>query len=320
VSIGAVPGGMPRGIPGPHPARYWGKYRATVLDNIDPLAQARLLCDAPALPGMLLNWALPCVPYAGMEEGFFALPPIGANVWLEFENGDPSYPIWTGCFWEIGEIPLVYELSPEDPSLVKVFRSKYCTLVFNDTPEEGGMSLSAIDPAVDVPVSMTMNSTGVEINVGPMTVLMNPEVGITISAGETVVELTEENITAEAPTIEVTAEEDVSVTATTTTLESEVNVIGPTDIEGPTSVSGPVGIEGAVDITGVVEISPELNVTGAVSVEGETNIAGALTVELETNIAGALTVELETNIAGALTVEGDVAVLGLIEGVVVPPI
>ena len=45
------------------------------------------------------GWALPAVPYAGDGVGFFMIPPIGASVWIEFEHGDPDYPIWTGCFW-----------------------------------------------------------------------------------------------------------------------------------------------------------------------------------------------------------------------------
>jgi type VI secretion system (T6SS) baseplate-like injector VgrG len=78
---------------------FWGKYRATVIDNADPLMLGRLLCEVPSLPTTLLNWALPCVPYAGEKARMFALPPIGANVWIEFEGGDPEYPIWSGVFW-----------------------------------------------------------------------------------------------------------------------------------------------------------------------------------------------------------------------------
>ena len=48
---------------------------------------------------------MPCAPFAGSGVGFFALPPVGANVWVEFEGGDPDYPIWSGCFWGAGEVP-----------------------------------------------------------------------------------------------------------------------------------------------------------------------------------------------------------------------
>ena len=48
---------------------------------------------------MPTTWALPCVPFAGINAGFFAVPAIGSAVWIEFEQGDPDYPIWAGCFW-----------------------------------------------------------------------------------------------------------------------------------------------------------------------------------------------------------------------------
>lgn len=301
----------------PRNAGYWGKFRGTVIDNIDPEGLARLLCEVPALPAMLLNWALPCVPYAGPEVGFFAIPPIGANVWVEFEGGDPGYPVWTGCFWELLEIPLALELSPEDPSLVKVFRSDFCTLVFNDTPVEGGITISVVDPAVDLPVTLTMNSTGVEVNVGETTIIMNPEVGITVSAAEAVVEVTPETISVDAPTIELTAT-DVNVTGNTS-IEGVVEITGDTSVEGAVEITGDTEMTGALEVTGAVDITGAVNVTGELANEGDVNIAGALSVEGDINGLLAVTVEGDLNVLGAVTVEGDEAVLGIIEGVIVPP-
>jgi hypothetical protein len=85
---------------------HFGKYRGTVANNIDPTTRGRLQVSVPAVYGTnTLNWALPCVPYAGPSEGFFFLPPIGANIWVEFEAGDINFPIWAGCFWGDGECP-----------------------------------------------------------------------------------------------------------------------------------------------------------------------------------------------------------------------
>ncbi|HEX6229566.1 MAG TPA: phage baseplate assembly protein V, partial [Solirubrobacterales bacterium] len=70
---------------------YFGKYRGTVEQNLDPLQQGRLQVKVPAVLGDgTLSWAMPCVPYAGSQVGFYAVPPIGANVWVEFEGGDPD--------------------------------------------------------------------------------------------------------------------------------------------------------------------------------------------------------------------------------------
>ena len=37
--------------------------------------------------------------------GFAFLPDVGAGVWIEFEGGDASLPIWSGCYWHDGEAP-----------------------------------------------------------------------------------------------------------------------------------------------------------------------------------------------------------------------
>lgn len=84
--------------------RHYGKYRGTVT-NTDATTM-RVQATVPAVLGPTPSgWALPCVPYAGKQVGFVMLPDIGTNVWIEFEGGDPSYPIWTGCFWSQGDIP-----------------------------------------------------------------------------------------------------------------------------------------------------------------------------------------------------------------------
>jgi hypothetical protein len=86
-------------------APFYGKYRSKVVNNLDPEMLGRIIPLVPAISELPLTWALPNVPFAGSGVGMFALPAIGANVWIEFEGGDPNYPIWTGCFWGQGEVP-----------------------------------------------------------------------------------------------------------------------------------------------------------------------------------------------------------------------
>jgi uncharacterized protein involved in type VI secretion and phage assembly len=78
---------------------FYGKYRGKVVENNDPLKRGRIKASVPAVLEGEMTWAEPCTPYAAPKLGWFALPPVGANVWIEFENGDPNYPIWSGCFW-----------------------------------------------------------------------------------------------------------------------------------------------------------------------------------------------------------------------------
>lgn len=99
-------------------SHFFGKYRGKVVDNNDVLSQrGRLQVMVPAVLGDEPIWAVPCVPYAGPDVGFFFLPPIDAGVWVEFEGGDPSYPIWSGCFWGDGELPS--EAATSDTRILK---------------------------------------------------------------------------------------------------------------------------------------------------------------------------------------------------------
>jgi hypothetical protein len=85
---------------------YYGKYRGRVTSVDDPLNLGRLKARVPAVLGDVeTGWALPSLPFAGPNQGQFTLPPVDAGVWIEFEAGDPSYPIWTGCFWSSGQLP-----------------------------------------------------------------------------------------------------------------------------------------------------------------------------------------------------------------------
>jgi hypothetical protein len=86
--------------------RFYGKYRGIVANNLDPLQQGRLQATVPAVLGAnLSSWALPSAPYAGNNAGFFTVPQVGSGVWIEFEGGDPSHPIWSGAWWAGGEVP-----------------------------------------------------------------------------------------------------------------------------------------------------------------------------------------------------------------------
>jgi uncharacterized protein involved in type VI secretion and phage assembly len=84
--------------------RFFGKYRGTATD-VDA-GTLRIKAEVPAVLGSVpTGWCMPCVPYAGPNVGIAFLPEVGAGVWIEFEAGDVSYPIWSGCYWREGELP-----------------------------------------------------------------------------------------------------------------------------------------------------------------------------------------------------------------------
>src|SRR5712692_988246 len=87
-------------------SRFYGKYRGIVSDNADPLSRGRVKANVPEVLGDVESgWASPCAPYAGPDKGWFVIPESGDGVWIEFEAGDPSRPIWVGSWWGDGDIP-----------------------------------------------------------------------------------------------------------------------------------------------------------------------------------------------------------------------
>jgi uncharacterized protein involved in type VI secretion and phage assembly len=82
--------------------RFYGKYRALVVDNADPENRGRMKLSIPSVLGseVVSGWALPCTPYGGAaDQGFFFIPEVDSAVWVEFESGLLDYPIWVGSFW-----------------------------------------------------------------------------------------------------------------------------------------------------------------------------------------------------------------------------
>ena len=150
--------------------QFFGKYRGKVENNVDPMQMGRVQISVPAvLGGGRLSWAMPCAPYAGPKVGLFAIPPVGANIWVEFEGGDPDYPVWSGCFWGKGEVPA----SPAVAEM-KVIKTEGITLTLNDTPGGGGFTVEVNPPAVSAPLKLVFNSSGIELSNGAASVKLSP--------------------------------------------------------------------------------------------------------------------------------------------------
>jgi Type VI secretion system/phage-baseplate injector OB domain len=149
---------------------FFGKYRGVVTNNVDPLLLGRVQVSVPAVLGAgQLSWAMPCSPYAGPQIGLFAVPPNGANVWVEFEAGDPDYPILAGCFWGAGEVPA----SPAIPD-VKIWKTDSVTLTLSDVPGAGGFTLEVGSPAVPGTLKLVFDASGIELSNGSASVKLSP--------------------------------------------------------------------------------------------------------------------------------------------------
>jgi uncharacterized protein involved in type VI secretion and phage assembly len=157
---------------------YWGKYRGTVVNNVDPLMIGRIMAIVPAVSGVALSsWAMPCVPVAGIQNGTFAVPIPGSGVWIEFENGDPDYPIWTGCFWgSAAERPALSQLVPPGVPGFTYQTPLQNGITVNDVPgPTGGIMLKTATGA-----TLIVNDTGIYIQngKGASIVMVGPSVTI----------------------------------------------------------------------------------------------------------------------------------------------
>ncbi len=161
--------------------KYYGKHRGLVINNIDPMQKARLLVQVPDVIGLgISSWAMPCVPIAGPQMGSFVVPLIGALVWVEFEGGNPDYPIWTGCFWgSAAEVPaLALAGVPASPNIVFQTMAQN-TLMVSDLPgPTGGIMLKSTTGA-----SIIVNDTGIYIQNGKGASIVMVGPAVTINNG-----------------------------------------------------------------------------------------------------------------------------------------
>jgi hypothetical protein len=136
--------------------RLYGKYRGTVTDNLDPLRIGRVRVRVPEVTGGAdLGWAMPCVP-----AGFFSVPPIGAEVWIEFEQGNPDYPICSGSLWNSAAgMPAPLPGQPDRTVLIQTEGGHQ--IVLDDTP-----GAAAITFRTAFGQQIVLSRTGIEIDDG----------------------------------------------------------------------------------------------------------------------------------------------------------
>lgn len=142
---------------------FYGKYRGKVTDNMDPLMMGRVRATVPDVMGdQESGWAMPCAPFGGSGVGFFAVPTVGAGVWIEFEHGDPDYPIWSGCwFGSLAEMPPKLLVPPPPSKKVMIITEGGHSITLDDTPGIGGIMLQT-----STGQKIVMNALGIEIDNG----------------------------------------------------------------------------------------------------------------------------------------------------------
>ena len=166
-------------------APLYGKYRGTVTNNVDPLQIGRIQVMVPDVAGFVPStWAMPCVTATGINTGLFTVPMLGAGVWIEFERGNPDYPIWVGGFWgSAAEVPaLALAGNPASPSVV-LQSGLQNTIAISDVPgPAGGILLKSVTGAM-----IMVNEVGITISNGQGATIVLAGPTVTINNGALVV-------------------------------------------------------------------------------------------------------------------------------------
>lgn len=164
---------------------YYGKYRGVVINNIDPLRTGRIMASVPDVGNSIpLTWAMPCVPITGKQMGTYVVPQIGAGVWIEFEQGNIDYPIWSGCFWgSAAEVPTIANAgNPVSPSIVLQTGLMNMVVISDMAGPTGGIMLKTATGAM-----ILINDVGITISNGKGASIQMTGPNVTINNGALVV-------------------------------------------------------------------------------------------------------------------------------------
>lgn len=159
-------------------SRYYGKYRGMVVDVDDPEKLGRITAKVPEiLQDQVSPWALPAAPFAGPSHGLVLIPEVGDGVWIEFEAGDPSRPIWTGGWWASGELP-----DPGDTEVRVLATSTGQKLVLDDKNKEihlihsGGAEISMTDDDITLTIGQSegkLTADQISLKIGTTEITMS---------------------------------------------------------------------------------------------------------------------------------------------------
>lgn len=160
----------------------YGIHQGTVTQNVDLKTLGRVQVSVPAVLGDgKLAWALPCTPFSGKGVGLYTVPPVGAKVWVAFEDGDLDKAVVLGGFWEVGEVPAPHPL----PTLA-MLKTGCISVTLDDLPGGGGLTIEISPPAVSMPIKIAATSAGLELSVGASKIVLN---GVTVKVNDGALEV-----------------------------------------------------------------------------------------------------------------------------------
>jgi uncharacterized protein involved in type VI secretion and phage assembly len=157
---------------------YYGKYRATVINNVDPMLQGRIMVQLADRYGPFPStWAMPSFPLAGLACGVVVLPPVASQVWVEFEAGDPDFPVWTGAFWpDPGGFPplALAGATPATPN-IHLQTTTGVSITLSDNPAQNVMIKTLTGAMIMIGAAgiTIMNGQGASIQMSGPSVIIN---------------------------------------------------------------------------------------------------------------------------------------------------
>jgi uncharacterized protein involved in type VI secretion and phage assembly len=158
--------------------RYHGLYRGTVVNNVDPMKAGRIwvqVADVAALTPT--TWVSPCLPIAGLQSGFFTIPPLQSGVWVFFEQGDINYPVWIGGTWgSAANVPALAQATPPGLDNYTIQTTGQHTLMISDLPGPTGGIL--IKHRLGAMISISESGIIISNGQGAMIMMTGPSVSI----------------------------------------------------------------------------------------------------------------------------------------------
>lgn len=151
--------------------RYFGKFRGIVQESDK---NGRIKAFVPEVYGNEVSpWAMPSVPYAGNKHGIIAIPKKDDGIWIEFEAGDKSRPIWSGCWWADSEKPEGKEtmtlLTPGGHKIVLDDENNEIKIIHSSGPE---IAMTNSDITLKISSKkIVISASGIDINDGTFKVM-----------------------------------------------------------------------------------------------------------------------------------------------------
>ena len=168
---------------------YYGIYRGIVesVEEGDNLGIISVKIPDVFGPNHTVSRVRPCSPFAGDKHGFVAIPEPGDGVWIQFEAGKTSLPVWIGFWWASGEIP-----EPKGKLVRSFITTKGNKFVLDDDADEitllhsGGAEMKMTGSDVTITIgnaSIEMSSSEIKLAVGPTSSLKitSSEIAIEVS-------------------------------------------------------------------------------------------------------------------------------------------